>query len=124
MRGRERLKREITQGTKQMEETEERTENRPCTDTEVESAQSRQKKGQMKSISLSDSDEEAIVEFFRQNVDSHKIQIQAEEGGTLGKTSSFQEFISQHCEEVVQDSTYQIWQAHSHEVRTSCSEEH
>ena len=31
------------------------------TDTDVESTQSRQKKGQMKSIFLSDSDEEAIM---------------------------------------------------------------
>ena len=35
-------------------------------DTDVESTQSRQKKGQMKSIFLSDSDEEAIVEFVKQ----------------------------------------------------------
>ena len=96
--------------TEWMEETEERTEKRPQTDTDPdpESTQSRQKKGQMKSIFLSDSD----------------VQRQAEEGGTLGKTSSFQEFICQHSQEVVQDSTYRIWQVHSHEVRTSCSEEH
>ena len=36
------------------------------TDTDVESTQSRQKNGQMKSIFLSDSDEEAIVEFVKQ----------------------------------------------------------
>ena len=36
-------------------------------DTDVESTQSRQKKGQMKSIFLSDSDEEAIVEFAKQH---------------------------------------------------------
>ena len=36
-------------------------------DTDVESTQSRQKKGQMKSIFLSDSDEEAIVEFVKQH---------------------------------------------------------
>ena len=36
-------------------------------DTDVESTQSRQKKGQMKSIFLSDSDEEAIVEFIKQH---------------------------------------------------------
>ena len=36
-------------------------------DTDVESTQSRQKKGQMKSISLSNSDEEAIVEFVKQH---------------------------------------------------------
>ena len=39
---------------------------RTDTDTDVESNQSRQKKGQMKSIFLSDSDEEAIVEFVKQ----------------------------------------------------------
>ena len=36
---------------------------RTHTDTDVESTQSRQKKGQMKSIFLSDSDEKAIVEY-------------------------------------------------------------
>ena len=36
-------------------------------DTDVESTQSRQKQGQMKSICLSDSDEEAIVEFIKQH---------------------------------------------------------
>ena len=40
---------------------------RTDTDTDVESTQSRQKKGQMKSIFLSDSDEEAIVEFIKQH---------------------------------------------------------
>ena len=37
------------------------------TDTDVESTQSRQKKGHMKSIFLSNSDEEAIVEFVKQH---------------------------------------------------------
>ena len=36
-------------------------------DSDVESTQSRQKKGQMKSIFLSDSDEEAIVKFVKQH---------------------------------------------------------
>ena len=40
---------------------------RTDTDTDVESTQSRQKKGQMKSIFLSDSDEETIVEFVKQH---------------------------------------------------------
>ena len=35
--------------------------------TDVESTQSRQKKGQMKSIFMSDSDEEAIMEFVKQH---------------------------------------------------------
>ena len=39
---------------------------RTDTDT-VESTQSRQKKGQMKSIFLSDSDKEVIVEFIKQH---------------------------------------------------------
>ena len=52
-----------------MEETEERTEKRPRTDTDTdpESTQSRHKKGQMMSIFLSDSDEEAIVDFVKQH---------------------------------------------------------
>ena len=36
-------------------------------DTDVESTQSRQKKSQMQSIFLSDSDEEAIMEFVKQH---------------------------------------------------------
>ena len=36
-------------------------------DTDVESTQSRQKKGQMKPIFLSDLDEDAIVEFVKQH---------------------------------------------------------
>ena len=54
------------EGTKQLEETEERTEKQSCTDTDVEPTQSRQKKWQIKSILLSNSDEEAIVEFVKQ----------------------------------------------------------
>ena len=51
------------------EESQERVENRAWTDTDtdVESTQSRQKKGQMKSIFLSDSDEEAIMDFVKQH---------------------------------------------------------
>ena len=57
-RDRERMERE-------REVSPERGKKRVRTDmdTDVESTQSRQKKGQMKSIFLSDSDEEAIVEF-------------------------------------------------------------
>ena len=40
---------------------------RTDTDTDVESTLSRQKKGQMKSIFLSDSDEEAIMKFVKQH---------------------------------------------------------
>ena len=36
-------------------------------DTDVESTHSRQQKSQMKSIFLSDSDEEAIIEFVKQH---------------------------------------------------------
>ena len=39
---------------------------RTDTNTYAESTQSRQKKGQMKTILLSDSDEEAIIEFVKQ----------------------------------------------------------
>ena len=48
---------------------EERTEKRPrtVTETDVESTQSRQKKGQMKSIVLNDSEEEDIVDFVKQH---------------------------------------------------------
>ena len=50
-----------------MEETEGRTEKRLRTDTDTEFTQSRQKKEQIKSIFLSDSDEGAIVEFIKQH---------------------------------------------------------
>ena len=51
------------------EESKEKGENRAQagTDTDAESTQSRQKKGQMKSIFLSDSEGEAIVEFVKQH---------------------------------------------------------
>ena len=62
-RDRERRERE------RREESQERGEKRMRTDmdTDVESTQSTQKKGQMKSIFLSDSDKEAIVEFVKQH---------------------------------------------------------
>ena len=62
-RDRDRIERE------RREESQERGEKRTQTDmdTDLESTQSRQKKGQMKSIFLSDSDEEAIVEFIKQH---------------------------------------------------------
>ena len=50
-------------GGRSLERGEKRV--RTDTNTDVESTQSRQKKGQMKSIFLSDSDEEAIVEFVK-----------------------------------------------------------
>ena len=50
-----------------MDESVERTDQRLCTYTNVESIKSRQKKGKMKSIFLSDSDKEAIVEFVEQH---------------------------------------------------------
>ena len=51
------------------EESQERGEKRVRTDTntDVESTQSRQKKGLIKSIFLNDSDKEAIVEFVKQH---------------------------------------------------------
>ena len=54
---------------REREQSTERGEKRVRTDmdTDVESTQSRQKKGQMKSIFLSDSDEQAIVEFVKQH---------------------------------------------------------
>ena len=56
-------------GEREREESPERGEKRvrTDTDTDVELTQSRQKKVQMKSIFLSNSDEEAIVEFVKQN---------------------------------------------------------
>ena len=45
--------------------------------------------------------------------DQRQVQRQVEERKTLGDISSYQELTCQHGQEVVQDSTYQIWQAHS-----------
>ena len=53
--------------TEETEETEDRGEKRLRTDTDTECTQSRQKKGQMKSIFLSDSDEEAIMDVVKQH---------------------------------------------------------
>ena len=66
----ENRRRETERGWRERrEESPERGEKRvrTDTDTDVESTQSRQKKGQMKSIFLSDSDEEAIMEFVKQH---------------------------------------------------------
>ena len=78
----------------------------------------------MKSIFLNDSDEEAILEFVKQHEelydktnDSFKDKQRKE---ILSESAtSYQELACQDCEEVVRDSTDQIWQAHSDEVRTS-----
>ena len=76
----------------------------------------------MKSIFLSDSDEEAIVESVKQHKelydktnDSFKDKQKKERlWEQLAATRNLP-----ICEEVVWDSMYQIWQAHSDEVRTS-----
>ena len=62
-RDRERMERERREESRERGEKRMRTD----TDTDVESTQSRQKKGQIKSIFLSDSDEEAIMEFVKQH---------------------------------------------------------
>ena len=68
-RERERLETETIEVTEETEETEDRREKRLRTDTDTdpECMHFRQKKGQMKSIFLSDSDEEAIVDFMKQH---------------------------------------------------------
>ena len=115
-RDRERMERE------RREESQERgvKKARTDTDTDVESTQSRQKKGQVKSIFFSDSDEEAIMEFvYDKTNDSFKYKQNKERLWESLLASSYQELGCQDCEEVIRDSTYQIWQAHSDEVRTS-----
>ena len=76
MRERRGMRERIEQGEsdrkrmeREREESAERGEKRmpTDTDTDVESTQSKHKKGQMKSIFLSDSDEEAIVEYVKQH---------------------------------------------------------
>ena len=64
----------------EQEETEEvRSEKRArtLTETDIESTQSRQKKGQLKSIFLSDFNKEAIVKFVKQRAELYEIQRQA-----------------------------------------------
>ena len=68
--------------------------------------QSRQKKGQIISIFLSDYDDRAIVGFVKQHEelfeqDSREVQRQEEERETLLNSCSFQEFTCQQCQEVV-----------------------
>ena len=67
----------------------ERTDKRARTDmhTDVESTQSRKKKGQMKSIFLSDSDEEAIVEFIKQHEELYDKTIQTKSGQVAEKST-------------------------------------
>ena len=70
----------------------------------------------MKSIFLSDSDEEAIVEFVNSTRDFMTRSTTVSKTNrrkTIGFASSYKELACQDCEEVVRDSTYQIWQAHS-----------
>ena len=69
MEERERVERQTIEVTEETEETEDRGEKRPRTDadTDPECTQSRQKKGQMKSIFLSNSDEESIMDFVKQH---------------------------------------------------------
>ena len=68
-RERERLEIETIEVTEETEETQDRGKKSPRTDTDTdpECTQSRQKKGQMKSVFLSDSDEKAIEDFMKQH---------------------------------------------------------
>ena len=64
-RDRERAEGETTEVIEEAEETEDRRKKRPRIDTEC--MQSKQKKGQMKSIFLRDSDEDDIMDFVKQH---------------------------------------------------------
>ena len=113
-----------------MEESEERTEKRPHTntDTDVESTQSRQKKGQMKSIFLSDSDDKAIVDFVKQHEELYdKIHVQFKDKhrkeGLWQRLAYSRNFICQHCQARSGSRRNISDVLSSHEVRTNCSEE-
>ena len=112
-RERGRLETEKIEVTEETEETGDRREKRPRTDTDTdpECMQPRQKKGQMKSIFLSDSDEEAIVDFVKQHEELFdKTHEKFKDKQRKERNScSFREFTCQYCEEVVRYSTYQIW---------------
>ena len=102
-RDRERMEREGREESQECGEKRARTD----IDTDVESPQSRQKKGQMKSIFLSDSDEEAIVEFVKQHEELMTRPTTVSKTSrrkTLGAASSYQKLAYQDCEEVVRDS--------------------
>ena len=112
-----------------MDETEERTENRPQTDTDTdpESIQYRQKKGQMKSIFLSDSDKKAIVEFVKQYDELYdkthaKFKDKQRKEELLERLAASMNLSVNTVKNWFK--AYQIWQAHSHVVRTSSSEKH
>ena len=99
-RARERMERE------RREESQERGEKRvrTDTDTDVESTQSRQKKGQMKSIFLNDSDEEASSLNSSRNFLTRPTtvsKISRRKNDFAGNYSSYQKLAYQDCEEVV-----------------------
>ena len=92
-----------------MEETQGRGEKQPRTDTDSdpECTQSRQNKGQIKSIFLSDSDGEAIVDFVVQHEELYN-KTHTKFQDKQRKEGLYKEFICQHYQEVVRDSMYQI----------------
>ena len=114
-RDRERLETEMVDVTEGTTETEDRGETRstPDTDTDLECTQSRQKKGQIKSIFLSDSDEEAIVDFVKQHEElfdkTHsKLKDKHRKEGLWETVAASRNLPVSTCQEVVRDSMYQI----------------
>ena len=80
-------------------------------DTDVESTQSRKKKGQMKSIFLSDSDEEAIMEFVKQHNElydktDNSFKDKQKKERLWETLTIYQELTCQHSQEVVQDREF------------------
>ena len=78
----------------------------------------------MKSIFLSDSDEEAIVEFIKQhkklyNKTNDSFKDKQKKERLWEQLAATRNLPVKTVVRVVRDSTYQIWQAHSDEVRTS-----
>ena len=79
----------------------------------------------MKSIFLSDSDEEDIVDFMKQHeevFDKTHVKLKDKQRKTLGKQLQLQGIYLSALS--ISGSTYQIWQAQTDQVRPSCSQEH
>ena len=122
---------EAIEATEKKEETGDRGKKRPRTDTDPECMQSRQMREQMKSIFLSDSDEEAIVDFVKQHevlFDKTHTKVKDKQRKerlweTVAASRNF--YLSELCsQKVVRDTMHQIWQAHTDQVRPICSQEH
>ena len=95
----------------------------------IESTPSRQKKGQMKSIFLSDSDKEAIVEFVKQHKElydktNEKFKDKQRKEGLWERLAASRILSVNTVRSGSRLNVPDMAKAHSDEVRVSCWEEH